>query len=172
MGIKFRDLPPTKVFQNKEFSFSVLVKGPGPPSSPPSDDTYETELANMWGATVPLPHDETGQDGSDEELPYEVVVEEEGGSILHSRDYSVRSSILDRKIGLFVFFVKIKKNSHYGRTRFLVKVRERQKRIRSPKVDLAADAHWARELLISPPIVVISKERKAAKRKKETPPAN
>lgn len=173
------------MIQNKEFSFSVSAKNaaPQPPASPPSDDgdggfgSGSFSCDDVWGASVPIPReDATLSDRS--ELPYDVIVEEEGGGVLHARDYSVRSSVLDKKRGLYVFFLKIKKNSHYGRTRFIVKVRDRRPRRDSASslnvdhngglVPDTRDGSWARELLASAPIVVVSKERKAGKRKKES----
>jgi len=180
MGVKFRDAPPTKVIQNKEFSFSVSAK-----SLPPCDDAdafspEHLRYDNVWGAPVPLPRGDDVKDevipicsGDRGDVPYDIVVEEEGGGILHARDFSVRSSVLDKKRGLFVFFVKIKKNSHYGRTRFIVKVKDRRIKKRAAKDTRdhnggsdQLEGLWARELLASAPIVVVSKERKATKRKK------
>src|SRR5262249_16603040 len=147
-----------------------------------NDERYllaqELQYDSVWGASVPLPRGDDGQaipicSGDRGDVPYEVVVEEEGGGTLHSRDFSVRSSVLDKKRGLFVFFVKIKKNSHYGRTRFIIKVKERKAKKRTSKDhrdhnggSYELEGLWARELLASAPIVVVSKERKAVKRKK------
>eukprot|EP01087_Luapelamoeba_hula_P014960 TRINITY_DN4439_c0_g1_i2.p1 TRINITY_DN4439_c0_g1~~TRINITY_DN4439_c0_g1_i2.p1 ORF type:complete len:164 (-),score=22.98 TRINITY_DN4439_c0_g1_i2:297-788(-) len=153
-----------------------------PPSSPPSDDpeSYTNNsfpCDDVWGAPVPVPREDATL-GDRSELPYDVIVEEEGGGTLHARDFSVRSSVLDKKRGLYVFFLKIKKNSHYGRTRFIVKVRDRRQRNLASfngdhngglvSHEHMRDGSWARELLASAPIVVVSKERKAVKRKKES----
>lgn len=192
-GVKFRDAPPTKVIQNKEFSFSVSAKNLPfvEEIDPYAAEDQMLHYDNVWGAPVPLPRGEDSRpdaipicSADRGDVPYDIIIEEEGGGVLHSRDFSVRSSVLDKKRGLFVFFVKIKKNSHYGRTRFIIKVKERKlkKRIAKDSRDHNGgyeqlDGLWARELLASAPIVVVSKERKANKRKKNkdetitTPPS-
>ncbi|KAL6061245.1 NDT80 domain-containing protein [Balamuthia mandrillaris] len=156
-NICFRESPPSKVIQNKEFSFSVSLRrrgqrwashskgggsggnrpakkrrragsstGGSSPKVHPNGAASVHPNDNVWGAPVAVP-DERGTPYSDDEVPevpVEVVIEEEAGDILEAKDYSIRSSVLDKLGGVYVFFVKIKKNSHYGRTRFIIKVRE------------------------------------------------
>lgn len=122
------------------------------------------------------------------EIPIDVVVEEEGGGILHPRDYRIRCSVLDKQEGLYVFFVKLKKNSHYGRTRFIIKIRRKQPTKQERNLEyletallhnsnkdgqlrLGNDQGARGDLLVSHPIVVISKERKT-KRKRGKPEQN
>lgn len=51
---------------------------------------------NPWGAPVPMPLDDADDDSTDcfksFEIPIEVVVEEEGGGMLHPRDFRIRCS--------------------------------------------------------------------------------
>lgn len=102
-----------------------------------------------------------------------------GGNILHAKDYKIRSSILDKDEHLHVFFVKIKKNSHYGRTRFVIKIRNKKRQQRdmyyletnllNDKETSLQPAHETSSaeqvLLVSLPIVVISKERKSKRKR-------
>jgi hypothetical protein len=111
--MRFREPPPSKVLQNKEFSFTVSVKNlknvftafnnplayaghqvgndadSGAYCAPAASTTR-----NPWGAPVPMPMDDGEEEGgssfSNFEIPIDVVVEEEGGGILHPRDYRIR----------------------------------------------------------------------------------
>lgn len=210
-GMRFREPPPSKVLQNKEFSFTVSVKNlkniftafnnplayaghqvgndadSGAYCAPAASTTR-----NPWGAPVPMPMDDGEEEGgssfSNFEIPIDVVVEEEGGGILHPRDYRIRCSVLDKQEGLYVFFVKLKKNSHYGRTRFIIKIRRKQPTKQERNLEyletallhnsnkdgqlrLGNDQGARGDLLVSHPIVVISKERKT-KRKRGKPEQN
>jgi hypothetical protein len=97
--------------------------------------------------------------------------------------------VLDKQEGLYVFFVKLKKNSHYGRTRFIIKIRRKQPTKQERNLEyletallhngtnkdgqlrLGSDQGARGDLLVSHPIVVISKERKT-KRKRNKPDQN
>jgi hypothetical protein len=97
--------------------------------------------------------------------------------------------VLDKQEGLYVFFVKLKKNSHYGRTRFIIKIRRKQPTKQERNLEyleiallhngtnkdgqlrLGSDQGARGDLLVSHPIVVISKERKT-KRKRDKPDQN
>jgi hypothetical protein len=110
-GVKFREPPPSKVLQNKEFSFTVSVKNlkniftafnnplvmTGGQGNDADSGAYYAPGAsathNPWGASVPMPMDDGEEEGgnfSNFEIPIDVVVEEEGGGILHPRDYRIR----------------------------------------------------------------------------------
>jgi len=127
--VEFGECPPTKVIQNREFSFSVSVKGPNGTFylDDQNEQFYESgsvDFDNDWGVPVPVPA--TSGNETWGRVPFDVIVEEESGAPLAAKDFSVRGSILDKNSGLFVFLVKIKKNSHYGRTRFVIKIKKKK----------------------------------------------
>ncbi len=98
---------------------------------------------------------------------------------MQAKDFKIRSSVLDKDEHLHVFFVKIKKNSHYGRTRFVIKIRNKARRQRDMyylETNLLNNKETSQQpanetdpveqvLLVSHPIVVISKERKAKRKR-------
>jgi hypothetical protein len=114
--VRFREPPPAKVLQNKEFSFTVSVKnlknvfmafnnplatfnGQVTNDAESQGGAYYAPITapttnNPWGAPVPMPIDDADEENgnciTNFEIPIEVVVEEEGGGVLHPRDYRIR----------------------------------------------------------------------------------
>eukprot|EP01088_Endostelium_zonatum_P009559 TRINITY_DN22816_c0_g1_i1.p1 TRINITY_DN22816_c0_g1~~TRINITY_DN22816_c0_g1_i1.p1 ORF type:complete len:462 (+),score=90.26 TRINITY_DN22816_c0_g1_i1:41-1426(+) len=141
-SITWTEAPPQKVLQNKEFSFSIRLSSA---ANPATDDSKS-----------PLGANSSGSNTTEAETPFEVSVEEEGKEAsLTPNKYNIRVKKHDdceQHGDIFTVFMRIRKNSHYGQTRFIIKVR-------------AKNVDPSSQCATSGPIVVLSKIRNKRKRK-------
>eukprot|EP01088_Endostelium_zonatum_P008108 TRINITY_DN20702_c0_g1_i1.p1 TRINITY_DN20702_c0_g1~~TRINITY_DN20702_c0_g1_i1.p1 ORF type:complete len:237 (+),score=55.54 TRINITY_DN20702_c0_g1_i1:512-1222(+) len=132
--------PPQKVVQHKQFTFSFLLSTPN-----------HIDITNLFGtSTFDI---------------FQVSLQEENKDFVSNNKFSL---VIQKQDGptpnLFKVFMKIRKNSHYGRTRFIIKIQMKD----VPKEVCTQEGinNIVSGVVTSEPIVVISKVR--TKRKRES----
>jgi len=134
--VAFSEQPPTKVFQNKEFSCTVTIS---PILIRPTQNEDQEAVKN----TTPTQNSN--------KLFIQLNVIEQGTGPLPEKEYSVRELLMDKKDGIVIFFVKIRKNSYYGRRPFLLQISGLEKYADLPPI-------------YSVPIIVSAKKKTGKKR--------
>jgi hypothetical protein len=151
--VVFSEQPPAKVFQNKEFSCTISVSNELLESLRNMEDERSRSgrlPAGGVSSTGDALKEPAGEGES--ELPVEVSVVEQNGIALSDRDYSLRKLLMDKRKGMIIFFVKIRKNSYYGRRPFVLMIRGRGQFAAMPAI-------------YSEPIVVSAKKKKKRAKK-------
>jgi hypothetical protein len=153
--MQFSEQPPAKVFQNKEFSCTILVHNQILESLHDLPD--ERSRSGRAPAAPASPHSSGAADGGQVPdllalMPIEVSVVEQNGMVLSDRDYSMRQLLMDKRKGMIIVFIKIRKNSYYGRRPFVVMLRGQRQFNAMPPV-------------FSEPIVVSAKKKKKRSKK-------
>ncbi|KAL6045098.1 hypothetical protein QOT17_022954 [Balamuthia mandrillaris] len=138
--LKVVDAVPQNVTQNKEFCFSTCITGDGPDLEQAFQDIGNHQsseerkpLTNLSSpkritgeeerCTLVLEKGEGEMRKSTVDCPLQLTVwEEESKEQVTSKDVAIRSFIMDAKNRTVVFFVKIKKNSYYGRKRYILRI--------------------------------------------------
>ncbi len=151
--MSFSEQPPSKVFQNKEFSCTVCLSLRLLESLEASAKPQQTTTTTTTTTTATSDVDKEKESNNNAKWPLELVVSEQNGLPLCDRDYSVRNLLMDKRKGMVIFFVKIRKNSYYGRRPFVLRLK-----------GVHQFAHLGP--VYSDPIVVSAKKKKRRAKKK------
>ncbi|KAL6078382.1 hypothetical protein QOT17_001559 [Balamuthia mandrillaris] len=138
--LKVVDAVPQNVTQNKEFCFSTCVMGDGPDLEKAFQSTRNPDSSEERRPLTNLPLRKRITEEEEERTlmaekgegelkkatvngPLQLTVWEEASKAqVSSKDVAIRSFIMDAKNRTVVFFVKIKKNSYYGRKRYILRI--------------------------------------------------
>ncbi|KAL6046733.1 hypothetical protein QOT17_022059 [Balamuthia mandrillaris] len=180
ISFAFTEQPPPHVYQNNEFSCTVCINSSLQLSSSESflsrsssssadkkskdEDANESKAAEKQSSSpisfsIPPLSSSSSTMIPTSFLPIDLQLwehKDSGNVQLSEEDFSKRSLLMDRRKGFVIFFLKIRKNSYYGRTPFYLHMRGKDQWKDVPTV-------------ISEPIIVSAKKkRRRAGKKRNT----
>ncbi|KAL6077933.1 hypothetical protein QOT17_001975 [Balamuthia mandrillaris] len=176
ISFAFTEQPPPHVYQNNEFSCTVCINSSLQLSSSESslsrssssadkkskdEDANESKVAEKqpsspFSFSIPPLSSSSSTMIPTSFLPIDLQLwehKDSGNVQLSEEDFSKRSLLMDRRKGFVIFFLKIRKNSYYGRTPFYLHMRGKDQWKDVPTV-------------ISEPIIVSAKKKRRRAGKK------
>lgn len=147
----FIEQPPAKVFQSKEFSCTIGV----------GNELLESlrGLEDERSRSIRLDDDDDESKpvasrpiDSEDDLPIDIAILDYNGEPLKEGEYSMRRLLMDKRTGMIIIFLKIRKNSYYGRRPYVLLLRGRARFADLPGV-------------VSEPIIVLAKKKRKNNKK-------